>query len=235
MNAWEIGLQYVQTLAWPAVVIFFGLRFKAQAGRLLDRLTSLKTPAGSAEFDRQAREVATEAQAAEAKEIGEAVDRSAVPQEEKPSTGSGAACGEQSNDATDAPQTHNGVPAQPVLPAELLRAWTSDEFGPFREIAAIDPAAAVLGAWRRVEQFMHVALRTHEKNQPQTHYLALNRQLNEIGLGPHFVRVAKELRRLRNSVTHGQSEITPAGALDYIDAAERLADALVMLQRRQPD
>src|SRR5256885_15888674 len=63
-----MGLEYLRVLAWPLVVVFLLWRFKAQTGRLLDRLVSLKTPAGTAEFDRQAREVSIEAQGAELEE-----------------------------------------------------------------------------------------------------------------------------------------------------------------------
>lgn len=100
-----------------------------------------------------------------------------------------------------------------------------------RPLRAADPASAVQGAWRRIEQFMHLALRNYGQVERWSNATSMLKQLQEIGLGPHFIRVAEELRQLRNSVTHGGDiEITPAGALDYIDAAERLADALVMLQ-----
>lgn len=119
---------------------------------------------------------------------------------------------------------------QSVLPPEMLRAWTADDFQVFRDIAALDPASAVSGAWRRIEQFSHVLLSYSGQTEPWRTPATMLRQLQEAGLTAHFVRVALQLRRLRNSVVHGGgAEVTTTGALDYIDAAERLADALAVL------
>jgi hypothetical protein len=200
-------------------------------GRLLDRLVSLKTPAGSAEFEHQAREMAIDAREAVLEEAqpdhpsgddeAEAVPNS-TPSERAP---------EATNNRLGCGQPDSALPRQALLPADVLRPLTADEFLPYRATAAIDPTSAVLGAWRRIEQFMHLALRNLGQIERWPNATSMLNQLQEVGLGPHFVRVADELRRLRNSVVHGGDvEVSSAGALDYIDAAERLADALVMLQ-----
>lgn len=216
-------------LVWPLVVIFLLWRFKAQTGRLFDRLLSLKTPVGTAEFDRQAREVSIEAQGATLEESqpeqrpgdGDAnVAPGSTPSEPDPVTTDGRPNETQSVDAS---------PRQPGLSAESLRAWTADEFQVFRDVAATDPASAVAGAWRRIEQFANVLLHEFGQVERWSSSTAMLKQLQAMGLAQHFVQVADELRRLRNSAVHGGGvEITSAGALDYIDAAERLADALVI-------
>jgi hypothetical protein len=89
-------------------------------------------------------------------------------------------------------------------------------------------------AWTRLEKFMHLTLREHGLNEPWTGS-RLTKQLDNLDLGPHFIEVANNLRRLRNQVTHDRNtNVSTKGALDYIDAAERLADALVIAQRRRP-
>lgn len=63
------------------------------------------------------------------------------------------------------------------------------------------------------------------------------------GLSSHFIGVANDLRRLRNAVAHGGMNVTIAGALDYIDAAEQLANSgngadernLVAVQTNAPE
>jgi hypothetical protein len=229
MDGWQVGLEYVKALVWPGVAVFFGWRFKTQAGRLLDRLISLKTPAGTAEFDRQARDVVIEAQAAEAKQVVGSDNEGKVASKAPSHIAQNGAAEEV--DSSDGSNAREG---RSVLPAEILRALTADDFEIYRNVAAIDPAASVMGAWRRVEQFMHLALRAGQINQRWSNAMVLRGQLQELGLGSHFVRVADELRRLRNSVAHRSRDvnISAAGALDYVDAAERLSDALVMLQAR---
>lgn len=235
MDGWQVGLEYVKALVWPGVAIFFGWRFKMQAGRLLDRLVSLKTPAGTAEFDRQARDVVIEAQAAEAKQVASAMDEEQTEQTVSEET-SDTTTGDDTVEKASSRNVRRGQSDESVLPAEMLKAWTANEFDVYRDVAAIDPAAAVMGAWRRVEQFMHLALRAREINERWPNATVILRQLQELGLGPHFVRVADELRRLRNSVVHSRdANISIAGALDYIDAAERLSDALMMFQARRLD
>jgi hypothetical protein len=235
MNGWQIVLEYLRVLAWPLVVIFLLWRFKAQMGRLLDRLVSLKTPIGTAEFDRQARELSMEAQEAALEEV----QFEQSPRDGEPKAASDASPSEQAaadmDDRPDETQSVGASPRQSGLPAYALRALTADEFQVYRDVAAADPATAVTGAWRRIEQFAHVALRAFGQVERWSTSTTMLKQLQEVGLGAHFLRVADELRRLRNSVAHGGTvEITPAGALDYIDAAERLADALVMLQIERP-
>jgi hypothetical protein len=55
--------------------------------------------------------------------------------------------------------------------------------------------------------------------------------LTEAGLSPEFVPVAHQLKALRDAVAHDGVEISAKGALSFITAAERLADALLKLRR----
>ena len=231
MNAWQMGLEYLRVLVWPLVVVAILLLFKAQIEQLFQRLVTLRTPVGTAEFDCQAREVSIEAQRAQLEEAqpdqypknGEPMTKQPTP----PVMPETETAGEQ----VDGADRHHSE-----LPADVYRAWTADEFLVFRELVSTDPSASVVGAWGRVEQFMRLTLSSYgQVEQRRWTTTSMVTQLQEVGLGPHFARVAEELRRLRNSAAHGGDiEITPAGALDYLDAAERLADALVMIQAKRP-
>ena len=228
MNGWQIVLEYLRVLAWPLVVVFLVWRFKAQAGRLFDRLLSLKTPVGTAEFDREAREVS-----AEAKDATLDVEPERRAGDDETHGATGITPPETTATARDRPngaQPRNASRLPIGLSPASLQAWTASDFRVFRDVAAADPASAVLGAWRRIEQFAHLVIRESGQAERWSSPTSMLKQLREAGLPPHFVQIADDLRRLRNSAAHGGDiRITSAGALDYIDAAERLADAMAIL------
>ncbi|MDJ1138279.1 hypothetical protein [Streptomyces iconiensis] len=60
---WEMGLDYVNALAWPLVTLALCMVFRAQLRAALTRLTSLNTPLGGASFDTSAEQALSVANA----------------------------------------------------------------------------------------------------------------------------------------------------------------------------
>ncbi|MEU7018669.1 hypothetical protein [Streptomyces sp. NPDC046385] len=205
--SWQMTLEYIRTLIWPAVVLVLGFTFRRQLGSLFSRVESLETPVGTIAFERQLRAVEQEAVEIES-EI--ATEVAAVVQSE------------------NSHQREEGdSPSEDVIDGQITESSTRqrnpvDSFSGLFDLVESETTAAVLGAWREVEKAIW-------KASGEARPVALSSErLARIGLlSPELLRSVEDLRQLRNRVVHeGDIVLTESGARSYVSAAQRIVDAL---------
>ena len=131
--SWEMALEYIRTLIWPAVTLTLGFTFRRQLSSLFGRLQSLETPLGTAAFDRQAAAVAQEAAEIES----EIADEVAAAEIEKP-------------DSVDAEEDRSPQNEDSTLLHFVGNRRSSPEntFADLLNRAQTQTTEAVLAAWR---------------------------------------------------------------------------------------
>ncbi|MDO8432079.1 MAG: DUF4145 domain-containing protein [Candidatus Binatus sp.] len=104
-----------------------------------------------------------------------------------------------------------------LLPAKQL----------FQKIAKLDPSAAVLVAWRHLEQASRRAAQRHGI-KPSWQTLKVLASLHSDGrIDPHTYQIFREMRELRNQAAHEDAaDITESEAVEFADLAIRLAAKL---------
>ena len=115
------------------------------------------------------------------------------------------------------------LPASPpprALPAPEVKAAPDD----LRVVATVAPRAAVLEAFRRVEQAAHQALRRAGVDPPRSPR-AQREALESRGVVSSSTgALLDDLRSLRNLAAHAEDfSLTAAEALDYTDLSQRVA------------
>ncbi|MFI1973004.1 hypothetical protein [Streptomyces cinnamoneus] len=204
--SWQMALEYLRTLIWPAVVLTLGFTFRKQLASLFGRVESVETPLGTVAFEKQADAVAQEAAEIESEMAGQL-----------------AAAGPTHPEGEDAeiPESPTGEP-QPITRPQGPASNFSEVF----ELAETEATAAVMAAWREVE----IAL----KATGSKHGIARvsSRTLANMGLlSDELARSVDDLRHLRNRVVHeGDILLTKSGARSYITAAQRIVEALELSQ-----
>jgi hypothetical protein len=219
----ELVLEYVKTLTWPAVVIAATVTFRSPIAKKIGGLKSLDAAGVKTTFESEA-----EALESKADEIATQVETA---------TYASAA-------RRDAKQAETAQPRQmaenyPPLESETAKAVqialarraieNLDEarnFDTARRLATVDPNAAVMAAYRQLEQG------TRSASGLLGYQIDVRAQgstllIDALGLDAELREVVRELRRLRNAVTHAVEDVTIAGALAYVAATERVMQVVV--------
>ena len=233
----ELVLEYLQALAWPGVVGGALWVFRKQIAAKIGDLKDATTPVGGATFfDRDARAV---------EELADrAADRQEATAEAKASEAANESSASPKPEATpDVPQDqsedddadHMSAGAQAWLRREarfraLSSAWiafaTPPDFSTAKEVSTTSPEAAVLLAFADLEKLVRAAWTVDQMEASRP--ISIGRAIEKLTRGPlpDFAEVGRDLVTLRNRVAHGDTTVTTAGALDFIRASERLAEAL---------
>ncbi|WP_158719309.1 hypothetical protein [Streptomyces sp. NBRC 110035] len=204
--SWQMALEYLRTLVWPAVVLTLGFTFRKQLASLFGRVESVETPLGTVAFEKQADAVAQEAA-----EIGS----------EMASELAAAETAHPAIEDTEKPEIPSEEPQQITRPQ-----YSGSDLSDLFELAETETTAAVMAAWREVERALKAAGTKHgvARISPQT--------LSNMGLlSDELARSVEDLRHLRNRVAHeGDILLTKSGARSYITAAQRIVEALELSQ-----
>ncbi|WP_127354351.1 hypothetical protein [Actinacidiphila soli] len=204
--SWQMALEYLRTLVWPAVVLALGFTFRKQLASLFGRVESVETPLGTVAFEKQADAVAQEAA-----EIGS----------------------EMASELAAAETVHPEVEdaETPEIPSRELQQiarpqYSGSDFSDLFELAETETTAAVMAAWREVERALKAAAAKHgvARVSPESLY--------NIGLlSGELARSVEDLRSLRNRVVQeGDILLTKSGARSYITAAQSIVEALELAQ-----
>ncbi|MFD9029314.1 hypothetical protein [Streptomyces parvulus] len=204
--SWQMALEYLRTLIWPAVVLILGFTFRRQLGSLFGRVESVETPLGTVAFEKQADAVAQEAAEIESEMTGQ-LAAAGTPQPEA--------------EDTESPENPFGEPQSIARPGGL-----NSDFSDLFELAETETTAAVMAAWREVERALKVTGSKHGIARVSSPTLA------NMGLLSHeLARSVDDLRHLRNRVVHeGDILLTKSGARSYITGAQRIVEALELSQ-----
>ena len=218
MTNGELVLDYVRTLVWPSVVVAGGVLFRAAIAQKIRGLKSLDAGGVKTTFE-------TEAEALDAR-----ADKIATQAERTPGTDSSSRH-EGTELATPAPVEE--TPSARAVKVALYRSSldtlsSARNFDLARRVAITDPNAAVMSAYRQLEQGLRASamlLGLPRDPSPSTVGSVLD-QLND--LDDESRSIFAELRRLRNQVTHSVEDVTPSAALAYLSACERLMEIVAI-------
>lgn len=218
LMSWEMALEYIRALIWPAVTLTLGFTFRRQISSLFGRLQSLETPLGTVAFDQQAAAVAQEAAEIES----EIADEVAAAQTENPDME--APPEDSSRQVEDSTSVHSHGDR---------KRHREDTFADLIDLSETQTTEAILAAWREVDKALRQAAR--DRGEP-----LIMQEIRDSGiLSDELARSVKDLRQLRDRVVHqGDIILTPSGARSYVTAAKRIVDALALssnpaLQARQ--
>lgn len=223
MSTPELALEYVRALVWPVVAVAGALMFRAAISDKIGRLKTLDAGPVKTTFDNEAQalEVQADKAVADAQDKAESAIEPKAPAKKSPAK-RGAPVTQRKE-----PQLSATARAVEVSLARhaLEGLAAARDFDVPRRVAVADPNAAVMSAYRQVEQGLRSSaqlldLPIDNRQQGPANHLA---QLN---LDAEFESILKELRRLRDQVTHSVEDVTAGGALAYIAAAERLMEAV---------
>ncbi|MFJ5039075.1 hypothetical protein [Streptomyces parvulus] len=217
--SWEMALEYIRTLIWPAVTLTLGFTFRRQLSSLFGRLQSLETPLGTAAFERQAAAVAQEAAEIES----EIADEVAAAETEKPDSAD--------TEEDRSPQDENSTLLHYV---GNRRSSPENTFADLLNLAQTQTTEAVLAAWREVDKAIKQTASERGISRTSMQAIKASGLLTD-----ELARSVEDLRQLRDRVVHeGDIILTPSGARSYVTAAKRVVDALTLssnpaLQARQ--
>lgn len=222
--SWQVMLGFVRALVWPVTIIVLGLTFRRQVIGLFGRLTSAATPLGTFDFQAAVAPLEHEATkltagiAGAAAQVGSSADGvvyAARPGDVHiPQPGAGPPSG------TVRPQ-----PSPGVIPA----GFDEDRFDALMRLCDISPRAAVLDAWRDVEQAMTTAVgapapATGRPTAPVPSAPApAPGPSGTSALPAAMITPAGELRALRDRVAEDKGAVvTAAGAKSFVRTAHQL-------------
>ncbi|MFF3520851.1 hypothetical protein ACFYYQ_09080 [Streptomyces albidoflavus] len=243
----ELVLKYLDTLVWPVVTVVLVWMLRAQIRQAFGRLTRLETPAGTLEFEAEARAVRDEAD-----------DLRAPAGEESGRTLPGSVRTEPDDwwpedEDEEPPPNEDALPPDPEeRPYEFPRGggwgapagggddsprWTGplplprrDPFQEALELAADSPVRAVATAWQGlvVCAVEVLAARGHPLGpQPYAHSSEQIRAwLAGLGLPVEAQGVHVRLQALRNQAFQHPEAVTPTAAGDYVRSCRSLAAEL---------
>ncbi|MBF4135605.1 MULTISPECIES: hypothetical protein [Streptomyces] len=238
----ELVLKYLDTLVWPVVTVVLVWMLRAQIRQAFGRLTRLETPAGTLEFEAEARAVREEA------------DDLRAPEEEPSRTLPGSVRtdpdgGWPQDEDQEPPPDVGALPPDPEhWPYEIPRggAWGAPSGGgdgPYRsgplpppqrdpfqdalDLAADSPVRAVALAWERLVACALDVLETRGRPlgpQPYAHSTEQIRGwLAGLGLPVEAQGVHIGLQALWNQAFQHPEAVTPAAARDYVRSCRALA------------
>jgi hypothetical protein len=217
----EMVLEYVRTLTWPAVVVTATVMFRRPIAKKIGGLKTLDAAGVKTTFE-------SAAEALESKADDAAAQLEAQIQARETPAGPAkvpARAGKAARATTDSQS-----PTAEAVRVELARRAVenldaSRNLDTARRLAPVDPNAAVMAAYRQFEQGTRAASGVMGFQSDRTQGPLL--LIEQLGLDDELVQVVRELRRLRNAVTHSAEDVTVAGALAYIAAIERVMEAVV--------
>lgn len=236
MEIARLVLEYVRVLTWP-LVVFVGLcLFTPDVKNVLKRLREASWGNASAKFEDAAREA--EAQSIQVKEasVENPGDESAEGPLKKPvkeeEVGRRSFPGTERSGTPSAERPSGLTPVDRLrMAGALLNLRRGPEFGPAREVVGSSSHAAVFLAFRELETLSRDA------------YVAVNLGSIPPYGGVRLVQavspkndatavLVKRLTALRNGVAHDSARrVTVSGAIDYVEACENLATAILNVAR----
>ncbi|MFH9647209.1 hypothetical protein ACH4MU_20555 [Streptomyces albidoflavus] len=233
----ELVLKYLDTLVWPVVTVVLVWMVRAQIRQAFGRLTRLETPAGTLEFEAEARAVRDEADALRASGEDSAQgghwpgrledepppdeedgppDPAEEPEPDERSRGGG--WGGASGDSGG-----GDVATPPVVPASLL--WP--DFREAMDLAERAPASAVRDAWVRVRQCGMAVWRANGRTKlgtsPHARLVESWLWLIEAGLSTEAQQLYSRLSDLSDEAGRDPHRVTPAAARDFVRSCRVLA------------
>ncbi|MEW2704365.1 hypothetical protein AB0948_05010 [Streptomyces koyangensis] len=249
----ELVLKYLDALVWPVVTVVLVWMVRAQIRQAFGRLTRLETPAGTLEFEAEARAVRDEAD--DLRAPGEEPGR-VLPGAVR--TGPGDWWPEDLDEEPPPAEDEEPPPAEDAFPPdpeegpyEFPRGgvWGASSGGgddPYRsgplpparrdpfqdalELAADSPVRAVAAAWERLVECAVEVLdaRGHPLGpQPYAHSTEQIRGwLAGLGLPVEAQGVHRRLQALWNQAFQHPEAVTPAAAGDYVRSCRALAAEL---------
>lgn len=219
MTTAELVLEYVKTLTWPAVVVAATVTFRRPIAKKIGGLKTLDAAGVKTTFESDAEALESKADEV-ATQLEAATQASPAPQDaQRPSGPRKAAKVAVARETETAKALRTTLARRAIENLDEAR-----NFDTARRLVSVDPNAAVMAAYRQLEHGARSAtgLLGHRVDTRGPALL-----LGELGLDAELGEVVRELRRLRNAVTHAVEEVTVAGALAYIAAAERVMEAVV--------
>ncbi|MEV7712848.1 hypothetical protein ACIODX_29840 [Streptomyces sp. NPDC088190] len=203
METAELVLEYVKALVWPMVTVAVVWGLRTQIAYAFTRMTRVETPAGSIEFEADAREVRQSAEGL-----------SAAPAPGSPAPGGTGGPGPEEE--------------RPRLPSPRGR---HQEFGIYesaRLTALRSPALAVIRSWDFLQEDLAHALNQRRIPDPPNgdrwHPWDISwEHLHGLGLEPGAVAVYRSLRDLWDRAAHTRTVVTPQAANNFIVSCRDLS------------
>ncbi|MCI4045465.1 hypothetical protein [Streptomyces sp. TRM75563] len=244
MEIAELVLKYVEALIWPVATVALVWGLRTPIGRAIGRLSRLETPAGTAEFSAEARNVLdeaeeiTEAARVDFRQVDEAVAQG-EPERELPARAADTAAEdrlqpEQYEEARSAIRhievRLRQLTAQNVV--SILQEMRGDAFASASEMAAASPAGAVITAWARLETMclnaMEQRLREGAAGDvgPMPRVVKIRRGLLAMGATPEVLHIYERLRRLRGQAIREPEAVSVEAATYFVDSCRTVAEAI---------
>ncbi|MGW1687461.1 hypothetical protein ACWCPO_23225 [Streptomyces albidoflavus] len=213
----ELVLKYLDTLVWPVVTVVLVWMLRAQIRQAFGRLTRLETPAGTLEFEAEARAVRDEADDLRAPAV-EGRGNQGVPLPDPVEVPDGGSRGGGAD-----------APAQPLdLPASGSRRRRDA----LLDMAEHAPLQAMTEAWGSLVWSGLDVLRTRGRaapdgaRTPHERAAELRRSLGEMGLPPRTTSLFERLQALWEGAMAHPDAVTSAAAGDYVRSCRLLAREL---------
>lgn len=197
------------SLAWPAVALFFILRYEDKIVVLIDFIKKLKLGPLELEFERKAKE---------AEALAEEVEQEVPAVEAQPAE----------------PEPEPAAP-EPTAPSSSAMLANSQEL---KRLAAARPSAAILEAWRNVEVILLEYIADKGLYVAEKHANTPTMWINAVSISPSPLpratrKLLHELHDLRNQVIHSPSlRPTASAALSYVESSEKLVASIYRMLSR---
>ncbi|MFE3049098.1 hypothetical protein ACFXIY_18825 [Streptomyces albidoflavus] len=235
----ELVLKYLDTLVWPVVTVVLVWMLRAQIRQAFGRLTRLETPAGTLEFEAEARAVRDEADDLRASAEDPApgglwyggLDDEPPPDEEDgppdPAEVSGPDVGTRGGRWGGQPGGGDAA-TPPVVPAP--RAWP--DFRSAMDLTEHGPVAAVSVAWLRLLDCVGELRRAHRDGEaagspsPRSPLVETWLWLVDLGLSTDAHQLFARLQTLWRESMRDPHLVTSAAARDYVRSCHALAAEL---------
>ncbi|MEU6434478.1 hypothetical protein ABZ874_09135 [Streptomyces albidoflavus] len=213
----ELVLKYLDTLVWPVVTVVLVWMLRAQIRQAFGRLTRLETPAGTLEFEAEARAARDEADDLRAPVVeGPADEGVSLPDPvEVPDGGS-----------------RGGGADAPAQPSDLPSSGSRRRRDHLLDMAEHAPLQAMTEAWGSLVWSGLDVLRTRGRaapdgaRTPHERAAELLRGLGEMGLPPHTTSLFERLQALWEGAMAHPDAVTSAAAGDYVRSCRLLAREL---------
>ncbi|WP_230535965.1 hypothetical protein [Streptomyces sp. OUCMDZ-3434] len=235
----ELVLKYLDTLVWPVVTLVLVWMLRAQVRQAFGRLTRWETPAGTLEFEAEARAVRDEADDLRASAEGPAqgglwpggLDDEPPPDEED---GPPDPAEEPEPDVGSRGGGWGGRPggrdvAKPsVVPAP--RSWPDFRYA--MDLTEHGPVAAVCVAWLCLLDCVAELQRAHGAGQgadslsPRSPLIETWLWVVDLGLSPEAHQLFARLQTLWREALRDPHLVTSAAARDYVRSCHALAAEL---------
>ncbi|MFF8547113.1 hypothetical protein ACF07Z_09600 [Streptomyces albidoflavus] len=213
----ELVLKYLDTLVWPVVTVVLVWMLRAQIRQAFGRLTRLETPAGTLEFEAEARAVRDEADDLRAPVV-EGRGNQGVPLPDPVEVPDGGSRG--------------GGADAPAQPSDLPSSGSRRRRDALLDMAEHAPLQAMTEAWGSLVWSGLDVLRTRGRaapdgaRTPHERAAELRRSLGEMGLPPRTTSLFERLQALWEGAMAHPDAVTSAAAGDYVRSCRSLAREL---------